>query len=91
MRLPPKAARIEGPPEGADAPMNQSREAHHTAQPHHTPQGGHVDGYPTIFHPSWRCTVSKRDVLSDRYAAERATMGTAPEARKRWSGWYEGS
>jgi hypothetical protein len=27
LRLPPQAARTAGPPEGADAPLNQSREA----------------------------------------------------------------
>ena len=41
--------------------------------------------------PPWRCTVSKRDVVSDRCAAERATMGRAAKPRKCWSGWYEGS
>jgi hypothetical protein len=29
----------EGRPKGADAPMNQSREAHHTARPLHSPEG----------------------------------------------------
>jgi hypothetical protein len=38
--LPPKAAPAEGWPKGAaDAPMNQSREAHHSARPHHSPEG----------------------------------------------------
>jgi hypothetical protein len=40
--------------------------------------------------PPWRCTVSKRDVVSDRCAAERVTMGRAAKPRKCWSGWYEG-
>ena len=40
LRLPPQAAPAGGRPEGADAPMNQSREAHHTARPHHSPEGG---------------------------------------------------
>jgi hypothetical protein len=39
LRLPPKAATAEGRPQGADAPLNQSREAHHTARPHHSPEG----------------------------------------------------
>jgi hypothetical protein len=39
--LPPQAARTEGPPKGADAPMHQSREAHHPARPLHSPEGGH--------------------------------------------------
>jgi hypothetical protein len=39
LRLPPQAVRTEGPPKGADAPMNQSREAHHTARPLHSPEG----------------------------------------------------
>jgi hypothetical protein len=38
--LPPKAAQAEGLPQGADAPINQSREAHHSARPHHSPEGG---------------------------------------------------
>jgi hypothetical protein len=41
LRLPPQAARTEGPPKGADAPLNQSREAHHPAWPLHSPRGGH--------------------------------------------------
>jgi hypothetical protein len=40
LRLPPKAAPAEGRPKGADAPMNQSREAHHPARPLHSPEGG---------------------------------------------------
>jgi hypothetical protein len=30
--MPPKAARTEGPPKGADTPMNQSREAQHSPE-----------------------------------------------------------
>jgi hypothetical protein len=37
--LPPKAAQAEGLPQGADAPMGQSREAHHSARPLHSPRG----------------------------------------------------
>jgi hypothetical protein len=37
--MPPKAAPAEGRPKGADAPMNQSREAHHSARPLHSPEG----------------------------------------------------
>jgi hypothetical protein len=40
LRLPPQAAQAEGLPEGADAPMNQSREAHRSARPLHSPKGG---------------------------------------------------
>ena len=40
LRLPPEAARTEGSPEGAAAPMHQSREAHHPARPLHSPKGG---------------------------------------------------
>jgi hypothetical protein len=36
--MPPKAAQVEGLPEGADAPMNQSREAHLAAWPLHSPE-----------------------------------------------------
>jgi hypothetical protein len=38
--MPPQAARAEGPPKDADAPLNQSREAHHAARPLHSPEGG---------------------------------------------------
>jgi hypothetical protein len=38
--LPPKAAQAEGLSQGADAPMNQSREAHLAARPLHSPEGG---------------------------------------------------
>ena len=41
------AVRAEGTPEGADAPMNQSREAHHSTCPLHSPRGGHLHGLPT--------------------------------------------
>jgi hypothetical protein len=37
--MPPKAAPAEGRPKGADAPMNQSREAHLAAWPLHSPEG----------------------------------------------------
>jgi len=39
--LPPKAAPAEGRPESADAPMHQSREAHHPARPLHSPEGAY--------------------------------------------------
>jgi hypothetical protein len=39
LRLPPSAARTEGPPRIADAPIDQSREAHHPAWPLHSPLG----------------------------------------------------
>jgi transposase InsO family protein len=39
LRLPPKTARTAGPPEGAAAPMDQSREAHRSARPLHPPEG----------------------------------------------------
>jgi hypothetical protein len=38
--LPPEAARTAGPPEGAVAPMGQSREALLAARPLHSPEGG---------------------------------------------------
>jgi hypothetical protein len=41
VRLPPQAAPTVGRPEGVDAPMHQSREAHHPARPLHSPEGGH--------------------------------------------------
>ena len=40
--------------------------------------------------PPWRCTALNRDVVSDRCAADRATMGWAAKPRMCWSGWYEG-
>jgi hypothetical protein len=39
LRSPPQAARTAGPPEGAAAPLHQSREAPHTAWPLHSPSG----------------------------------------------------
>jgi len=39
LRLPPKAARTVAPPEGADPPLDQSREAHHSARPLLAPEG----------------------------------------------------
>jgi hypothetical protein len=47
LRLPPKAAPAVGRPEGADASMNQSREAHLAARPLHSPEGAsELDRYP---------------------------------------------
>ena len=40
LEMPPKAAQAECLPEGADAPLNQSREAHLAARPLHSPEGG---------------------------------------------------
>jgi hypothetical protein len=40
LKLPPKAAQAEGLPKGAAAPIDQSREAHRSARPHHSPRGG---------------------------------------------------
>jgi hypothetical protein len=45
--LPPKAAPAKGRPNGADAPMHQSREAHHPARPHHSPRG-QLRGSPSV-------------------------------------------
>jgi hypothetical protein len=39
LEMPPKAAQAEGLPEGADAPLNQSREAHRSTRPYHSPEG----------------------------------------------------
>jgi hypothetical protein len=39
--LPLKAARTEGPPKIAAAPLGQSREALLAARPLHSPEGGH--------------------------------------------------
>ena len=39
LRLPPKAARTAGPPRTRTGPMHQSREAHRSARPHHSPEG----------------------------------------------------
>jgi hypothetical protein len=38
--MPPKAAPAVGRPKGADAPMHQSHEAHRSARPLHSPEGG---------------------------------------------------
>ena len=37
--MPLQAVRAEGTPKIADAPMDQSREAHHSARPLHSPKG----------------------------------------------------
>jgi hypothetical protein len=34
----------KGPPKGADAPMYQSREAHHPERPLHSPEGPYSPG-----------------------------------------------
>jgi hypothetical protein len=39
LRLPPQAAPAKGRAQGANAPMDQSREAHHPARPLHSPEG----------------------------------------------------
>ena len=39
LRLAPKAVRTAGPPRTPDRPMHQSREAHHSAWPLHSPEG----------------------------------------------------
>ena len=41
-KMPPKAALTKGRPKGADAPMNQSREAHHPVRPLHSPEGANT-------------------------------------------------
>ena len=46
LRLPPKAARTVGPPNGADAPLNQSREALLAAWPRYSPEGGQTPHVP---------------------------------------------
>jgi hypothetical protein len=38
-RLPPKAAPTAGTPSTRPRRMDQSREAHHSARPHHSPEG----------------------------------------------------
>ena len=48
--MPPKAARAVGPPKIAAAPMGQSREAHRSARPHHSPKGGQS---PAVFAGDW--------------------------------------
>jgi hypothetical protein len=45
LSLPPQVAPAEGLPEGVDAPLNQSREAHHPARSLHSPEG-HAGGVP---------------------------------------------
>src|SRR5512132_570246 len=41
--LPPQAAPAVGRPQGADAPMDQSREAHYPAWPLHSPEGAYSE------------------------------------------------
>jgi L-cysteine desulfidase len=69
--------------------MGQSREAHLAAWPLHSPVGSRrwlLDHLPPVV----ALDGIERDVVSDRCAAECATMGTAAELRKYWSGRYEG-
>jgi hypothetical protein len=51
--MPPKAARTKGPPKGGDAPMHQSREAHHPARPLHSPEGPHAGRRFRTRHQRW--------------------------------------
>jgi hypothetical protein len=47
--MPPQAAQAEGLPEGAGAPLSQSREALLAARPLHSPEGmagGHIEVRP---------------------------------------------
>jgi hypothetical protein len=46
--MPPQAAPAEGRPKGADAPMNQSREAHHPARPRYPPEEAQRQGLLAI-------------------------------------------
>jgi hypothetical protein len=57
--MPPKAAQAEGLPEGAAAPMNQSREAHRSARPLHSPKGGQsAAGFAADWPPEGTLTSS---------------------------------
>jgi hypothetical protein len=49
----------EGRPEGADAPRNQAREAHHPARPLHSPEGA----------------MSRMRLRRNHYAGQSRTMG----------------
>jgi hypothetical protein len=70
LRLPPKAARAEGLPEGADAPIDQSREALLAARPLHSPEGGQS---AAVFAADW---PPEGDLTSSN-AAKRGGVGPA--------------
>jgi hypothetical protein len=54
LMLPPQAADRRSA-QGADAPINQSREAHHTARPLHSPlRASALDRYPRLSKPRVR-------------------------------------
>src|SRR5215211_2620917 len=75
LRLPPQAAQAEGLPEGADAPLNQSREAHLAARPLHSPEGGQS---AAVFAADWphEGGLTSTDALGQR------SQGYAPPTRR---------
>ena len=86
LRLPPKAARTEGPPEGADAPMHQSREARLPAWPLHSPEGAIlgidvVGAWSGIGHGRKVVTDDRKMRLLELYEA-RGDPDTFAEAKR---------
>jgi hypothetical protein len=79
--MPPQAAQAEGLPEGADAPMNQSREAHLAARPLHSPKGGQsAAGFAADWPPEGDMTcinAGKRGRMGPAISGGRNARGVA--------------
>jgi hypothetical protein len=76
--MPPKAARTAGPPEGAAAPMNQSREAHH-------PAGEGRDGWAT---DEQRTTLLI--LVRGRFRLDLSMASTTLEREGDYAVWVQG-
>ena len=73
---------------GADAPMNQSREAHHAARPLHSPRGHALAGAPKSGTPpwvhlkvtrrSWRIAIRASSSFSSSYVKPLTCMFAPP-------------
>jgi hypothetical protein len=70
----PAEIAAEGRPKGADAPMNQSREAHHPARPLHSPEGTSLN-WPRPYHGSDAHRRAIRRLRRSRDTVSAAVMG----------------
>jgi len=79
--MPLQAVRAEGTPKIADAPMDQSREAHHSARPLHSPKGGQSAAKPAADWPplgEMTCTnAGKRGRVGPAISGGRNARGVA--------------